>query len=58
MLSWGIVDKGKNISVSKNSFPYSADAKPTANKNQFDFVYCLLSLFVPIDTTMSMSSGT
>ena len=41
--------KGKNIFVFQNSLTYSADVKPTVNKNQFDFVYCLhlrmLSLF-------------
>ena len=29
--------KDKNISFFKNSFPYSACVKPTANKNQSDF---------------------
>ena len=33
MLSKGILEIDKNIFVFKNSFPYSADVKPTVNKN-------------------------
>ena len=29
MLSYGILELGKNIFVFKDDFPYSADAKPT-----------------------------
>ena len=37
MLSYGVLKKAKNVSVFNNSFPYSADVKPTVNKNQFYF---------------------
>ena len=30
---------GKNIYVYRNSFLYSADVKPTVNKNRFEFMY-------------------
>ena len=32
MLSKGILEISKNISIFKNSFPYSANVKPTVNK--------------------------
>ena len=31
----------------QNSIPYSADVKPTVNKNQFDFIH-LLHVYTPI----------
>ena len=34
----GYFINGKNISVYKNSFPYSADVKPTVNNYRFDFI--------------------
>ena len=36
--------KAKNLPAFKNSFPYSADDKPTVNKNWFDFVQFMLSV--------------
>ena len=33
-----MLEKGKNINVFNNSFPYSADVNPTVNKNRFDFI--------------------
>ena len=48
-----MLEIGKNISVFKNSFPYSADVKPTVNENQLHNVLCLhlsmLSLCVYCD---------
>ena len=38
MLSLGIFEIGKNIFVFKNDVPYSADVKPTVNKNWFGFI--------------------
>ena len=38
MLSQGILEKGKNTSVFKNTFLYLAFVKPAVNKDQFDFV--------------------
>ena len=42
-----------NIFAFKNSFPYSADVKPTVNKNRFYFIYwlhraCSLYVYTPI----------
>ena len=45
MLSSGILEVGKNIFAFKNDFLYSADVKPTVNKNRFDFIYWLHRAF-------------
>ena len=53
MLSEGILELGKNISFYRIRYTYSADVKPTENKTQFEFIYCMhlrmLSLCVYFD---------
>ena len=38
MLSQGILEIAKYISVFRNIFPYSADVKPKVNKNWVDLI--------------------
>ena len=58
MLSSGILEVGKNIFAFKNDFLYSADVKPTVNKNRFDFIYWLhRACSLHISASISMDKG-
>ena len=55
MLSLGIFEIGKNIFVFKNDVPYSADVKPTVNKNWFGFIsWFLRACYLYVYTAISM----